>query len=222
MLTAIVIAACSPAPAASPSAPLSVDASAAVSPSADATGNAGAPAFVLPRDDWQIACEGIDPDACRDMAEGAAGSRQPTDPPLHTVLIRCTTPPCTTAGGSGDTILVFADGSSRTVGSWSYSSAGPAPGGGQPLPPEPSPAGDWELICDGVPRDRCEEFATTSYESINELGRELVAITVVCHATACTDRGQGVTLATFADGSQEEVGGWDYDYLVAPPLPAAP
>jgi invasion protein IalB len=180
------------------------------SPLASPAVDASAPPFVLPPQDWQVACQGIEPEPCRDMAEGIASSRRPNDPPLHTVLVRCTAGPCTRAGGSGETVLVFADGSSRSVGSWSYSTGEAAPQE-VPPPPPPRPAGDWQLVCQEVPRSQCEEFAESSFEAINATGDELASITVSCTSRSCTaTAGRGDTVATFVNGSQMAVGSWEY------------
>lgn len=166
------------------------------------------PPFVLPQPGWQVACQGIDAESCRLMAQSVTVLERPHDLPVRTVLIRCTTPPCTPAEGNGETILIHIDGSSTTYGSWGYGSAMPA---GTVPPPPPIPAGDWELACGAVPRNQCEEFAAESFEQIGALGGDLRELAIVCVSQLCTPTaGQIRAIARFADGSEQTVGELEY------------
>ena len=163
----------------------------------------------LPGTRWPTACEGIPLDKCRDMAADAADSLRPNDPPLRSILIRCTKPPCTQLRGDGETIYLFVDGTSRVAGSWGYASPGEPPIA--PVPTPIRPPGDWQLVCQGVPRQQCEEFAVDSYQAVATIGVPLRAIIVRCTVASCTaTEGTGETIGTFADGSQRSLVGWSY------------
>ena len=54
---------------------------------------------------------------CRTMAETAFGEL--SDQAVARILVRCTEPPCTDAHGIGDTLVTYADGTTRTS-SWEY------------------------------------------------------------------------------------------------------
>jgi hypothetical protein len=145
------------------------------------------------------------------MSEGMADTQQRNGPPLRTILVRCTEQPCTPARGTGETILIYADGSTQSAGSWGYDSAGANEIEVMPPAPPPSPAGAWELICKELPRSQCEEFATDSYEAINAVGLELEALTMSCVSAGCTSTSGSVeAVATFVDGSEQPVGSWQY------------
>ena len=183
------------------------------SPAAASAGIDVAPTvFVLPPPTWEVACIGVDAQLCRQMAEGAAEGRRPSDPPLRTVLVRCNAPSCSRGDASGETILIFADGTSRTSGNWAVSMpVGPPP------PPASRPAGDWQLQCGRVPRSTCEEFALEAYESVNSSGRQLAVLTLGVPPLSCTtSAGRGETVATYSDGSAESVASWEYKGSPAP------
>lgn len=208
LVAALLIAgACQAAPAQSPTtATLSATPSAPVgSPAPELD---GPPPFVLPRPAWQVACQGIDPESCQRMALDASVSQRPGEPPIRTVLIRCATPPCTPAEGNGETILIYADGTSEASGSWGHSTALP---GGTPGAPPAAPAGDWELVCEGIARSQCEEFAADSFAAIDSSDLELHTLTLTCLSESCTTQaGRVRAVARFVDGSEQSVGEWEY------------
>jgi hypothetical protein len=198
---ALLTAACQVTPAESPTAPSTPGTLATAT-----TSEVGAPPpFVLPQPDWQVACEAIDAESCRLMAQNVNVSQRPGTAPVRTVLVRCTTPPCTPAEGNGETILLYADGSSESVGGWGYGSAVP---GATPAPP---PAGDWELVCEGIARSQCEEFAGNSFDSIDDSEHALETLRLTCISESCTAQAGHVrAMAHFADGSEQLVEEWDY------------
>jgi hypothetical protein len=65
----------------------------------------------------QPACLGVPASMCATMAETAFGEL-----PMESVIaivVRCTEPPCTDKGGTGDTVVSYADGTTRSS-SWEY------------------------------------------------------------------------------------------------------
>ena len=65
----------------------------------------------------QPACLGVPASMCGTMAETAFGEL-PMDSVIA-IVVRCTEPPCTDKGGTGDTIVSYADGSTRSS-TWEY------------------------------------------------------------------------------------------------------
>lgn len=62
-------------------------------------------------------CQGVPVSMCRTMAETAFG--EVSDQAVTQIVVRCTRQPCTVDQGAGDTIVTYADGSTRTS-SWEY------------------------------------------------------------------------------------------------------
>lgn len=62
-------------------------------------------------------CQGVPVSMCRTMAETAFG--EVPDEAVVEIVVRCTRQPCTDDQGAGDTIVTYADGSTRTS-SWEY------------------------------------------------------------------------------------------------------
>jgi hypothetical protein len=62
-------------------------------------------------------CHGVPVSTCRTMAETAFG--EVSDQAVVSILVRCSEPPCTDDHGVGETLVTYADGSSRTS-SWEY------------------------------------------------------------------------------------------------------
>ena len=62
-------------------------------------------------------CQGVPVSMCRTMAETAFG--EVSDEDVVAIVVRCTRQPCTDAQGAGDTIVTYADGTTRTS-SWEY------------------------------------------------------------------------------------------------------
>lgn len=67
-------------------------------------------------------CLGVPAQVCRDMASSAVSNLQPGSPPVASITVRCTEV-CTPTNGTGESVVVFADGTS-TGSSWSMSSGG--------------------------------------------------------------------------------------------------
>jgi hypothetical protein len=72
------------------------------------------PAAVVP---VEPACLGVPAAMCLTMAETAFGEL--SDQEVVRILVRCGTPPCTAEHGVGDTVVTYADGTSRTS-TWEY------------------------------------------------------------------------------------------------------
>lgn len=62
-------------------------------------------------------CQGVPASMCRTMAETAFG--EVSDQGVVHIVVRCGKPPCTDAHGEGDTVVTYADGTTRTSG-WEY------------------------------------------------------------------------------------------------------
>ncbi len=62
-------------------------------------------------------CQGVPVSMCKTMAETGFGEL--SDQAVIAILIRCSEPPCTDKHGKGDTIVTYADGSTRSSG-WEY------------------------------------------------------------------------------------------------------
>lgn len=62
-------------------------------------------------------CQGVPVSMCRTMAETAFG--EVSDEAVTGIVVRCTRQPCTEAQGAGDTIVTYADGTTRST-SWEY------------------------------------------------------------------------------------------------------
>lgn len=63
-------------------------------------------------------CLGVPAQTCRDLA-ASASSADPQGREIASITVRCRAVPCTTTTGSGDTLIVFADGESITT-DWAY------------------------------------------------------------------------------------------------------
>ena len=72
------------------------------------------PAAIVP---VEPVCQGVPPSMCATMAETAFGEL--SDQGVVQILVRCTEPPCTDQQGTGDTIVTYADTTTRTS-SWAY------------------------------------------------------------------------------------------------------
>lgn len=62
-------------------------------------------------------CQGVPLATCRTMAETAFG--EVSDQAVVQIVVRCRKLPCTNERGEGDTVVTYADGSTRTSG-WGY------------------------------------------------------------------------------------------------------
>lgn len=62
-------------------------------------------------------CQGVPASMCKTMAETAFGEL--SDQAVVQILVRCGEPPCTDDHGVGDTVVTYADGTTRTS-SWEY------------------------------------------------------------------------------------------------------
>jgi hypothetical protein len=62
-------------------------------------------------------CQGVPVSMCRTLAETAFGEL--TDEAVVAILVRCTEPPCNDKHGTGDTLVTYADGTTRSSG-WEY------------------------------------------------------------------------------------------------------
>jgi hypothetical protein len=69
-------------------------------------------------------CHGVPDRPCREMAASAAGD-DPQGREIESVIVRCRAVPCTSTRGSGDTVVLFTDGTS-TTSEWDYDTAVPA------------------------------------------------------------------------------------------------
>ncbi len=69
-------------------------------------------------------CLGVPAVSCRDLAESAS-SADPQGREIASITVRCRAVPCTTTTGSGDTLVLFTDGTS-TVTEWSYENPVPS------------------------------------------------------------------------------------------------
>lgn len=63
------------------------------------------------------ACQGVPDSMCRSLAETAFGEL--SDQAVVRILVRCGEPPCTDEHGIGDTLVTYADGTTRTS-NWEY------------------------------------------------------------------------------------------------------
>jgi hypothetical protein len=72
------------------------------------------PAPVVP---VEPTCQGVPVSMCKTMAETAFG--EISDQAVIAILVRCSEPPCTDRHGTGDTVVSYADGTTRTS-SWEY------------------------------------------------------------------------------------------------------
>jgi hypothetical protein len=68
-------------------------------------------------------CQGVPAEPCREMAATPAGDDL-DGREIQSITVRCRAVPCTTTTGSGDTIVMFADGTS-VVTDWSYENPAP-------------------------------------------------------------------------------------------------
>ena len=62
-------------------------------------------------------CQGVPDSMCRTMAETAFGEL--SDDAVVQIVVRCGKRPCTIEQGEGDTVVTYADGTTRTS-SWGY------------------------------------------------------------------------------------------------------
>jgi hypothetical protein len=62
-------------------------------------------------------CQGVPVSNCETVAETAFGEL--SDQAVIAILVRCTEPPCNDKHGIGDTIVSYADGTTRSSG-WEY------------------------------------------------------------------------------------------------------
>jgi hypothetical protein len=62
-------------------------------------------------------CQGVPVSSCRTMAETAFGDVSPDD--VVAIIVRCTELPCTDDHGTGETLVTYSDGSTRTA-YWEY------------------------------------------------------------------------------------------------------
>jgi hypothetical protein len=69
-------------------------------------------------------CLGVPALTCRDLAESST-SADPQGREIASITVRCRAVPCTTTTGSGDTLVVFTDGTS-TITEWAYESPVPS------------------------------------------------------------------------------------------------
>lgn len=63
-------------------------------------------------------CAGVPLERCREMALSAVPGEDDR-PPIVSIVVTCTKPPCTEARGDGDVVVTYAD-RSTSEGSWSY------------------------------------------------------------------------------------------------------
>ena len=62
-------------------------------------------------------CQGVPLAMCRTMAETSFGEL--SNQSVAQIVVRCSAPPCTDKGGTGDTVVTYADGSTLSA-SWEY------------------------------------------------------------------------------------------------------
>lgn len=77
------------------------------------------PAVPLP---VEPTCLGVDQSVCLNMARTAMENLPPGSPPVASITVRCTAV-CLPTKGEGDSVVVFADGTTSTSG-WGYETTG--------------------------------------------------------------------------------------------------
>jgi hypothetical protein len=157
-----------------------------------------------------VECSGIPAARCPELIhEAERMSGRAGGPPITSITIRSVNPPCTEQACQGETVVVYADGTSASSG-WGWQAAGPAPAAPSgPLPTRP-PDGIVRPTCIAVPADKCAEFADAGRLPDATPDPTIVAIEVACTKLPCTDElGMGATTIVHQDGTRETTG-WSY------------
>ena len=166
---------------------------------------------LLPPVTWERTCEGLPQLKCLESIARAESGFPPGSPVPRSIVALCTAAACTDDRGEGATTVTFADGTTQES-TWSYSTdppTGEAPSdwGRITLPPV-----TWDRWCEGLLESRCQGYIATAEEGLRQEYLVLKSIVARCTGPTCTDdRGEGETIATFADGTSRNLGGWGYE-----------
>lgn len=153
----------------------------------------------LPSAGPQVLCQGV-PDSVCNQAIATVGEN--SRGPVAQLVVRCSKPICTERLGEADVLMVFVDGR-REVSNFGWSSAEEAP-----IPVITPPTLTVVPVCQGVPLERCNEFAS-SIDPEEEL-RPIGSITVRCNGVCTPEVGQGQTIVQHMDGTADTVVDWAY------------
>lgn len=158
----------------------------------------------------RVSCTGIPAGRCQALIlEAERMSGQAGGPAIVSIVIRAVNPPCTEQACQGETIVVFADGTSSSA-TWGWQGAGPPPAEPTGPPPPPPPDGIVHPTCIALPADKCAEFADAGRFPDASPDPTIVAIEVACTKLPCTaELGMGTTTVIHEDG-RREVSQWSY------------
>jgi hypothetical protein len=166
-----------------------------------------------------IECIGIPAGHCPALIrEAERMSGRAGGPAISSISIRAVNPPCTDQACQGETVVVFADGTSASSGwGWQGPGAPPVP----PTGPVPTrhPDGIVHPTCIALPADACAEFAVIDDLPGATPDPTVVAIEVVCTKLPCTDElGMGTTTVIHEDGTRDH-SQWSYSSGGPAPTP---
>jgi len=164
----------------------------------------------------RVECSGVPAGHCPELVrEAERMSGRTGGPAITAIVIRAINPPCTEQACQGETVVVYADGTSLAT-AWGWQAAPPAPL--EPTGPLPTRPADGVIrpTCIAVPADKCAEFADAGRFPDATPDPTIVAIEVACTRLPCTDAlGMGTTTVTREDGTRQSTG-WSYSAGPAP------
>jgi hypothetical protein len=160
-----------------------------------------AAAPVSPAVDPQVVCQGVPDVVCKD----ASNSTSVGGGSVAQILVRCTASVCTEETGEAAITVTFLDGRQEQSG---YGWSGAEPGPAQPIPVITPPTLAVQPVCQGVPRERCLEMATTGLNGAS--ADTVTSITVHCDTTCTLANGQGQTKYEYAPGAPSTTASWVY------------
>ncbi len=154
----------------------------------------------------RVTCVGIPAEKCDEAV--ASVMRSLLDAAPEAIDVTCVSGGCTSSAGSMDTVVTLAGGRQLHANPLTWGNGGgpvfqPGVPGMPQLPVAPT--------CQGVPEEMCRQMAGSDFPDAGLHGG-VVKIVVSCTKVPCTaQKGEGTTVITFGDGTEDSSSGWGYE-----------